>query len=288
MDLPIRSFLRPADLAHAIELLHQHPEARLLAGGTDLAVQLRDGRQRAETVIDLTPLGMTGVSAAGERLEIAACTTMAALGRAPEVHALAPALAEAAALVGAWPIQCRATLGGNLVNASPAADTAPALLVENARARLVSHTGERELPVADLFRGPGVTAMDRSELLTSVIIEADPVPDGHRRIERFFKVGPRREQIIAVVNLAGQATVSPDGRLHDVRIAVGAAAPTPIRARRCEAVLEGAHPDERTVMDAARAIQADIQPISDQRAPQRYRRLAAAVLLERFLESTRV
>jgi CO/xanthine dehydrogenase FAD-binding subunit len=287
MDLPIRTLLRPTSLAEAVQLLSQHPEARPLAGGTDLVVQLRDGRRRADTVVDLSALGVSGITVSDHRLEIAACTTMAKIAEDPSVRAIAPALAEAAALVGAWPIQCRATLGGNLANASPAADTAPPLLVANARVRLVQHDGERELALTELFRGPGQTAIHGSELMTAVIVEAPQVAEGHHRIQRFLKVGPRREQVIAVINLAGQATVTPDGRLADVRLALGAVAPTPIRARRTEAMLEGARPDTSTIAAAARAVQAEIAPISDQRAPQRYRRLAAAVLIERFLESTR-
>jgi len=285
MDLAVEQVLRPRDLDEALDLLAAQPEARPLAGGTDLVVQLRAGRSRAAVLINLGALGLAGIDDRPDgALAIGAGTTMAAIACDPRIRTRHPALAAAAGLVGAWPIQCRATLGGNLANASPAADTVPALLVADARIELATSGARRQLPLDQFFRGPGATALDRGELILSIVL---PPPPSGRVVERFAKVGPRPQQIIAVVSLAGRAVVVSGGRLTEVRLALGAVAPTPVRARRAEAVLERATPGPGTHRAAITAIQADIAPIDDVRAPARYRRLAAAVLLERFLEACR-
>jgi len=279
MDLPVAELLRPRDLDEALALLAARPEARPLAGGTDLVVQLRAGRRAERVLVDLSRAGLGGIRETAAGLEIGAGTTMDEIARDPRIGRAAPALARAASWVGAWPIQCRATLGGNLGNASPAADTAPPLLVAGARVRLRSATGgERELPVAELFTGPGRTALAPGELIVAVLL---PEPLSESGAERFAKLGPRREQVISVVSLAVRVVDRAGGRLRGVRIALGAVAPTPVRARRAEAVLEGSRPDRAALAAASEALAVDIAPIDDLRAPATYRRHAAAVLLRR-------
>ena len=280
VDLPIRDVLRPASLDEAVAMLADHPTAMAIAGGTDLAVQLRDGRRHADIVVDLGRLELGFVRERGELLEIGAGATMDVIAGSPAVRAAAPALAAAAAQVGAWPIQCRATLGGNLGNASPAADTAPPLLVAEASVELVGPAGVRWLPLVDFFSGPGRTFRQPGELIRTVRVPR--LPAGGR--ERFVKLGPRREQVIAVVNLAARVLAGEGGRLERVRIAVGSAAPTPVRARHAEAALEGRAPSSEVRREALVALLEDLSPIDDHRAPASYRRLAAAVLLDRFLE----
>jgi CO/xanthine dehydrogenase FAD-binding subunit len=282
LDLLVQRVVRPISLSAALAALAEHPEARPVAGGTDLVVQLRDGRQRVGTLVDLSAAGMDGIVERSGGLVIGATTTMAAIAAHPLVQARHPALAAAARTVGAWPIQCRATLGGNLANASPAADTAPALLVADARVRIAARNAVRRLPLDEFFLGPGRTALGRFDLIAAVELPT-PRPEA---VERFFKVGPRQEQIIAVVTLAGRLVVE-DGVVSSARIALGAVAPTPVRARRTEATLEGRRPGRELVDEAVRALQTEITPIDDVRAPARYRRVAAAVLLSRLLESCR-
>jgi CO/xanthine dehydrogenase FAD-binding subunit len=280
VDLPVTRWLHPASLEEAVALLAANPAARPVAGGTDMVVQLRDGRRSAEALVDLSRLGLAGIHERDGGLEIGACTPMAVIAGNPAVQRRYRALAEAAALVGAWPIQNRATLGGNLANASPAADSAPALMVEGAQLSVAGPGARRTLAVDDLFLGPGRSALAGDELIVSVLL---PPPGGGRLVERFAKVGPRREQIIAMVSLAGRAAVAADGALAEVRIALGAVAPTPVRARQVEAYLTGRRPDPAAVREAVRLLQLDIAPIDDVRAPAGYRRIAAAVLLDRFL-----
>ncbi len=283
MNLPVEAVLRPRSLAEALSLLAEHPEAVPLAGGTDLVVQLRARRRVAPVLVDLGGLGLDGITVEGDDLVLGAAATMDAIARSPLVRKHAPALAAAAAQVGAWPIQCRATLGGNLANASPAADTAPPLLAAGAEVTAASLAGTRRIPVLDLFSGPGTTTLEPGELLVAVSVPLASPPEDGRLVDRFVKLGPRREQVISVVSLALRALVAPDGTLGGVRIAVGAAAPTPVRCPAAEARLEGRVPDRETRRETARLLQKDLAPIDDLRAPARYRRLAACVLLDRLL-----
>ncbi|OYV95670.1 MAG: hypothetical protein B7Z68_07000 [Acidobacteria bacterium 21-70-11] len=269
MDVPVREVIRPASIAEALAVLAAREDARPIAGGTDLMVQLRDGRRLAGCLVDLGRLGLAGIRRAGEAIEVGAATTMDAIAADAGIQRSFPALARAARQVGAWPIQCRATLGGNLANGSPA---------------VVSAAGTRRLPIAEFLLGPGRTALAPGELVTSVHLPLGKLPPGDRAVERFVKVGPRREQVISVVSLAARAVIRPDGTLAVVRLALGSVAPTPVRALTAERTLAGRRPDVAARRDAARAVQHDIAPIDDVRAPARYRRIAAAVLLDRFLQ----
>jgi xanthine dehydrogenase FAD-binding subunit len=284
VNVPVREVMRPGSLAEALAVLARRPEAVPIAGGTDLLVQLRDGRRRATTLVDLDRLGLAGVRESDEGIEIGAATPMDRIAANPRIRRLHPALAEAAAQIGAWPIQCRATLGGNLANASPAADTAPALLVEGALLTLASSAGPRKVPVEEFFLAPGRSALAPGELILAVLLPSWRQDPGVRVLERFVKVGPRREQIISMASLAGRVLVAGDGTFSEVRLALGSVAPTPVRARRTERVLTGRRPDAELRREAARVLQDDIVPIDDVRAPARYRRIACAVLLDRFLE----
>ncbi|MFI5166070.1 MAG: FAD binding domain-containing protein [Thermoanaerobaculales bacterium] len=283
MDLPIREVVRPASVPEAVAYLLAHPEAQPIAGGTDLVVQLRDRRHRAAELVDLGGLGLDFIRECDGVLDIGAAATMDTIAADARVRTSFPALAAAAGKVGAWPIQCRATLGGNLANASPAADTAPPLLVADAQVILASNTGNWRVPLDGFFLGPGRTAIAPGVLIEAIRLELPQPSDGQRVIERFTKVGPRREQIIAVASLAGRAVVERDGTIASVRLALGSVAPTPVRARLAEACLLGRRLDAAVRHEAIAALEHDIAPIDDVRAPARYRRIAAAVLLDRFL-----
>ncbi len=284
MDVHVGEVVRPGALSEALAVLARRPEAKAVAGGTDLMVQLRDGRRRVGTLVDLGRLGLDRIVETDRGIEVGAATCMDRIAAEPRIRTFFPALAAAAAQVGAWPIQCRATIGGNLANASPAADTAPPLFIEGARVKAASNSGERSIPIEEFFLAPGRSALAPSELIVSVFLPY-PEPDpGARLVERFVKVGPRPEQIISVVSLAARAMVLRNGALSEVRVALGSVAPTPVRGLHAERTLEGRVPDAGVRREAARALQEDIAPIDDVRAPARYRRLAAAVLLDRFLE----
>jgi xanthine dehydrogenase small subunit len=275
---------RPRDLRHALALLHGSlADGRLvpLAGGTDLFVSLNAGTVPGRRFLDLGGLSeLRGVRAEREGLAIGALTTFAALRAHPGVRRRAPALAEAASTIGAWQVQCRATLGGNIGNASPAGDSLPVLLVHEAVVRALSVRGPRMVPATELFRGYRDLALEPDEIVGSVLLPRD------RALPRagwfFRKVGTRRAQSISKVVLAGMLRVS-GGRVAEVRVALGSVAPVPVRARRAEQVLLGARPGARTSAAARAALLEDIAPIDDIRSDREYRTRVAGNLLEQFL-----
>ena len=283
MDLPVREVMRPKTLAEALAVLGGRPDARPIAGGTDLVVQLRDGRRHAGALVDLGALDLAAIAQDGATLVLGSAVSMDAIATHPLVRRRLPALARAAGQIGAWPIQCRATLGGNLANASPAADTAPALLVADAEVVIASTAGERRVPLQRFFLAPGRTVLAAGELIVAVAVPLATVPSGIRRHESFVKVGPRREQVIAVASLAARLDLGSNGEVADIRVALGSVAPTPLRAPEVEGFLRGRKLDQSTRHEAAHVLQRDIAPIDDVRAPARYRRIVAAVLLERAL-----
>lgn len=252
---------------------------RPMAGATDLMVQLAsDGVEPPERVLDLWSLDeLRGISEADGGLLIGALTTYTGLRRSAVVQKRLPALAEAAATVGAAQIQNRGTLGGNICNASPAGDTLPVLLAADASFELGGPRGTRTVAAADFWIGYRSTALAPDELLLRVRV---PLRDG--RHLRFRKVGTRRAQAISKVVMA-LAWREDGGVWRDVRVALGSVAPTPVRAAQAESVLEGAAP-RTTVADHAAAVLArEIHPIDDVRSTADYRRAVSARVLHRLL-----
>ncbi len=270
----------PATLDEAFGLLASE-RWRPLAGGTDLMVQISgELGDPPERIIDLWALDeLRGIRRDGDALLIGALTTYAQLRSSPLVAELLPALAGAAATIGAAQIQNRGTVGGNIANASPAGDTLPIWLATDAEILVGSARGERRLRAAEFWPAYRRTARHDDEIVMAVRVPI--VPD---RQLRFRKVGTRRAQAISkvVVALAWRASGA-DEPWHDVRLALGSVAATPIRAPRTEAALEG------TVVDAAAADRAvavlvdEIAPIDDVRSTADYRRAVAARVVRRLL-----
>lgn len=251
-----------------------------VAGATDLMSGLRAGAHAPEETIDLMRVqGLAGIARSDAAIEIGATTTLAEVAAAREVQRDLPSLAEAAALFGAPAIRNRATVGGNIVTASPAADLPPVLLALGARVVLASAAGRREIALEDLHCGYRRTALGPGELLVAVRV---PVP-GARARQAFYKVGTRRAQSIAKVSVACVARVGEDGRLSDVRIAAGSVAPVPVLLRDTMAYLAGRAVDEETIVEAARRAADEVRPIDDVRSTARYRRIVAGRLVARFL-----
>jgi CO/xanthine dehydrogenase FAD-binding subunit len=256
------------------------PPWRPVAGGTDLMVQLTGelGEPPAR-MLDLWRLDeLRGIGVESDALVIGALTTYTELRRAPLVAELLPALAEAAATIGAAQIQNRATIGGNAVNASPAGDTLPLLLALGASFVLGSSAGEREVAADDFWPAYRTTARRDDELLLRIRV---PLRD---RQVRFRKVGTRRAQAISKVVLALAWQASGDGApWQDVRLALGSVAATTVRASAAEAVLEGAPPTRETAEAAVAALSAELRPIDDVRSTAHYRRLVAGRVLHRLI-----
>jgi CO/xanthine dehydrogenase FAD-binding subunit len=272
----------PTNLAAALELLSDRdgPPWRAIAGGTDLLVQITgEIGEPPDRVIDIWALDeLRGLRIDGDWLEIGALTTYTEIRHSPLVDEVAPALAEAAATIGAAQIQNRGTIGGNAVNASPAGDTLPVLLALDAELVLASTAGERSVAAASFWPSYRVTARRDDELLVRVRV---PVVNG--RVVRFRKIGTRRAQAISKVVMALAWRPGASEAWTDVRLALGSVAATPIRATETESVLEGSSPTRETADEAAARLTAEIEPIDDVRSTAAYRRAVAGRVLHRLI-----
>ena len=273
----------PSTLAEAYELATD-PGYRPLGGGTDLLVQIAgEIGDPPERVLDLWRLDeLRGIAVRDGALELGALTTYAEIRRSALCAEHAPVLVEAAATIGAAQIQNRGTLGGNVMNASPAGDTLPVLLALDAELVVGSAGGERSIPASAFWPAYRRTAARPGELLVRVRI---PLV-GDRR-QRFRKVGTRRAQAISKVVLAvawrTPAIAAPGASWQDVRVALGSVAATPIRATASEAILEGASPSRATADAAEAALVDELEPIDDVRSTAAYRRAVAGRVLHRLL-----
>jgi carbon-monoxide dehydrogenase medium subunit len=263
-------------------LLEEHGEAaRLLMGGTDLFVRMRDGFIRPQIVVDVKHLPGMGDILYDEQtgLTIGAATTMNEVARHPDVQTHYPLLVEAASSVASYQLRNRATLGGNLGNGSPAADTAPATLVLGGRIVLYRPGGEREVPAGEFFLGPGETAMQAGELMTA--IRFSPPPTGCAG--KYLKLGRNKAGDLAI---AGVAVFGfPDGTASGYRFRIGLAsvAPVPLRALEAEEMLAASPPGEETFALAAEKAMEAASPIDDVRASAAYRRAMVRTLTLRGL-----
>lgn len=272
----------PASLEQAYALLGDRDGTawRPLAGGTDLMVQITGGiGEPPARILDIWGIDeLRGIHVEDDALAIGALTTYTTIRRSADVERLAPVLAEAAATIGAAQIQNRGTLGGNIVNASPAGDTLPVLLALDAEFVLGSSDGERTVPARDFWTGYRETACRDDELLVRVRL---PLPAG--REARFRKVGTRRAQAISKVVMALAWRPAEDGGWTDVRVALGSVAATPVRVRATETALEGRPPSRETADAAVATLTEEIQPIDDVRSTADYRRAVAGRVLHRLI-----
>ncbi len=265
--------LRPESPAQALQWMRERAPLQPLAGGTDLYVALNFGTCPARAFLDLSRLGAwRGIKVERDGgLRIGALATFAEIRDHKGVAKALPALCAAAREIGGAQIQNRATIAGNLANASPAADSAPVLLAADAVVELVSVSGVRRVPVAEFFLGYRRTALQPDELIQAVVIPTPP-----RAGQWYFrKVGTRAANAISKVVFCGVRGPQP-------RIALGSVGPVPLRARRAEAALAAGEPVETAVA----ALQQDIAPIDDLRSTAEYRRFVAAGLLRQFWERT--
>jgi carbon-monoxide dehydrogenase medium subunit len=274
-------FVRPKTLEEAGDALLRDG-ARALAGGTDLIPQLREGRRAASRLVDLKRVVETSEISLAEdgALTFGAAVPVSKIAHHRDVTAHHHAIADAAEMVGSIQVQNRASLGGNICNGAPSADTVPPLVVSNATARIIGPAGERHLAVEELLAAPGRVHLRDGEFLVSVSV----TPPAGRAASAYIRFTPRREMDIAIVGVAARIALDPAGNVSDVRIALASVAPTVIRAKSAEAALEGAVLNDDAIAAAADAARGDAQPISDTRASAVFRRDLVAVLARRALE----
>lgn len=280
-------YLQPASLDEALTLLAGYQDGGeregvcLLAGGTDLVPRLNRRVLRPKAVVDLSKIGeLRELRVEDGQVRVGALVAHADLARSAILAEKAPVLARGAAMVGSPQIRNRGTVGGNLANASPAADTAPALMVLGARVRLARRNQERFLPLEEFFLGPGRTAIAGDEVLSEIVFDQMQPGQG----ASFQKLGKRNAQAISVASAAVLVEVE-KGRntFKQIRIALGAVGPTPLRLKAAEDALAGQPVSRRLIVEAARVIMENIHPITDLRATAEYRRSVAAVLFERAM-----
>jgi aerobic carbon-monoxide dehydrogenase medium subunit len=271
----------PTSIREAVELGARFgPQGRFLAGGTDLLVQIRRGRCAPGHVVGLHRVPGLDAIEDGGTIALGAMVTHRRLERAPVCQDALRALVESAEVVGGHQIRNVGTVGGNVVNASPAADVVAVLLALDATVTCLGPAGERTLPLEGFASAPGVTARRSDELLTRIAFPRLPA----RSATAFLKAGRRRAMEISLVCVAARVTFDPAlERCEAVRIALGAVAPTAVRARAAERSLEGRPLTEDTMRDAGRLAAAAVQPISDVRASAQYRALLVTTLVPRAL-----
>jgi len=262
-------------------LTDRGPDAKLLAGGTDLLPQMKNGLLKPPCVVDLSGVPrLRTVEPDGRGLRVGAAVPARVLERDRVARSTYTSLAESAALVGSVQVRNLATLGGNLCNAAPSADMAPPLLALDAVAVIVGPKGERRVPFADFFTGVRRTVLAADEILVEIAV---PAP-GPRSGGNYLRHTPRRELDIAVVGVASQLTLA-DGVCRKARIALAAVAPTPVRALAAEQALEGKAVTPEAIERAADLAVGAAKPINDQRGSADYRRHLVRVLTRRTLRT---
>ncbi len=273
------SYYSVKTLPEAVELLLQYgAEAKVFAGGTDLLVEMKEGILAPQHVINLKAIpALNQIKIESGHLKIGALATVHEIETHPLVQKHAGALARAASLLGSLQIRNRATIGGNICHASPAADLAPPLLALEAKIAIAGQNRTRTEDLEKFFAGPGKTTLGTGEIATE--FQLPVLPAGTRSV--YLKFSPRRAMDLAVVGVA--AVLTPDAALQvctRARIALGAVAPTPVRAKRSERMLEGRRVTRGLIAEVAETAAQESQPLSDLRASEWYRRELVKVLVE--------
>jgi CO/xanthine dehydrogenase FAD-binding subunit len=283
--LPKLDYVKPKSVEEVLKLLGEGGEkVKVYAGGTDVIPKLKTRVMAVPALlVDLKGIpNLDYVTKDGDGgLRIGALASIFSVANARLVKDRFPMLAQAAGSIASTQIQNRGTIVGNICNAVPSADSAPALLCLGARAVCVSPRGERTIDLAAFFAGPNKTVLDSDEIVKE--IQVPPMAAGSRGA--YIKLSPRARMDLAVVGVA--ALVKEEkGTVRDIRIGLGAVAPTPRRAAKAEAVLKGERPSEGKIAQAAKTASEEAQPIDDHRASAEYRRMMVEVLVSRIVRQS--
>jgi xanthine dehydrogenase small subunit len=270
----------PRHLDEALAILSERrSDLRIIAGGTDLMVLLNARTFSAREFLDIWRIGeLRGISEHGQRIRIGALTSFSAIIASPIVNTYAPPLVAAARTIGAVQIQNRGTLGGNLVNGSPAGDSLPVMAAFDAEIEIRSNRGTRVVPFDDFYTGYRQTVLEPDEIVTAISLVK--LRDGERSI--FYKVGTRRAQAISKVMMASRMSMS-DGVVSGVALSYGSVTPVVRRARRLERAIEGMRPGSGLTVAIEKELESEISPIDDIRSTALYRMRVARNLLARML-----
>jgi len=278
----VSRFEAPTEVEAAVALLAGEDGARVLSGGTDLLVQMRLGAGAPALFVDVKRIPrLSAVQLDSSGLKIGAAVSAAEIYENDSIRSLWPGLAHATDLIGSSQIQGRATWSGNLCNASPAADSVPALIACNATAVIAGPKGERRVAVEEFTTGPGQTVLERGEFVVEFEVPA-PAPHASDAYERLI---PRTEMDIAVVGVGVAMELDGAGAVASARVVLGAVAPTAIRVPDAEVALVGSRLEEAALDAAAAASTAAANPIDDKRGTVAYRKKIAGVLTKRVAKT---
>lgn len=279
--MPNFDYEAPTSLAEALELMARPGEVRALSGGTDIIDQLKNNRRNADLVVDMKRVPqLSQIETNGSGLRIGAAVSCTEIHKFTAESGGYPALTESTELVGSVHIQNRASVGGNVCNAAPSADTIPSLLIHEAIAHTASASGEREIPLIDFFAGPGQTVLEKGEILKEVVL---PTPS-ENTASAYLRFIPRNEMDIAVAGVGSLVEVDPSTNVvKKTRIALASVAPTPVRAYTAEEYLEGKEITPETINEAANIAVQSAVPITDVRGSAEYRKELVKVLTKRTL-----
>lgn len=276
--MPAVRYEAPTSIADAVRLMQADPGASILAGGTDLLIQFRAGVRQPSAFVDVKRIPeLVEIRVAETGARIGAGVAAAAICEHPLMNRWWPGIVEATRLIGSTQIQGRATLGGNLCNASPAADGTCALIVNRAMCVIAGPAGERRVPVDQFCAAPGRTVLGRGEILVAVDL---PRPEPGTA-DAYLRLIPRSEMDIAVAGAAVSVTVDASGRCTAARVAVGAVAPTALLVPASAEALVGSEIEHEAIERAADAARAVARPIDDRRGTIAYRRHVIGILVKR-------
>ncbi|RRH89995.1 xanthine dehydrogenase family protein subunit M [Mesorhizobium tamadayense] len=272
-------YIRPQSMEDAVGLLAGAAgPAAILAGGSDLLVRMKGGFVEPELIVDIKAIdGLSEIRETADGFSIGAAVPCAVLGEHAALKKAWPGVVEAAKLIGSKQVQGRCTIVGNLCNASPAADSVPALVAAGARAVIAGPSGKRTIPVEAVPTGPGRTSLAKGEIIEAILLDKR-APHAGDAYQRFI---PRTEMDIAVVSAGVNLTLDDAGVIKSARVAVGAAAPTVLLVEEAAQVLIGSKLDEATLERLAKVCAGACRPIDDKRGTIEFRRKVAGVLAKR-------
>ena len=282
--MPSPQFHSPDTVEKAVALLAADAKARPLAGGTDLIVQMRSHRAAPSAIVDIKRIaGMSSIRAEAGGFAIGAAAACTALKDNKALAAAWPGVVEAANLIGSVQVRNRATMAGNLCNASPAADSVPALVAAGASCVIAGPGGSREVPVEAVTTGPGKTSLAPGEFIVEIRLPARPNGGG----DAYLRSIPRTEMDIAVVGAGAAVVIDASGTCTAARVSIGAVAPTVLLVEAAGAALVGSKFDDAAMERMAEAVRAACKPISDKRGTVEYRIAMAGVLAKRVVSIAR-
>lgn len=278
-------YIRPQSIEDAVALVAgSSGTASILAGGSDLLVRMKGGFIEPDLIVDIKAIdALTGIESAGGGFRIGAAVPCAVIGENAALKKAWPGVVEAAKLIGSKQVQGRCTIVGNLCNASPAADSVPALVAAGAKALIAGPNGKRTIAVEKVPTGPGKTSLAKGEIIEAILLDELPP----RSSDAYLRFIPRTEMDIAVVSAGASLMLDEEGVIRSARVALGAAAPTVLLVDEAAAALVGSRLDEAALARLADACSAACRPIDDKRGTREYRVKVAGVLARRAAQIAR-